>query len=313
MIGYILRRLLSTISVMAVVGIVLFLLVNLAPGDPAAVIAGDTAAPEHIAAISKKRGLDEPLWTQSALWAWGVLQGDLGVSIFSNLPVATLIVQRTEPTLALALTTMAFAVTIAVSAGVLAAWKVGTWVDRTIMVVAVLGFSAPVFVVGYGLIYVFAMELRWLPVQGYVPLGCGLWPCLKSLILPSLALGFAYVALIACITRATMIEVLGEDYVRTANAKGVPRLRVLLGHGLANAAVPIVTVIGIGVALLIGGVVITESVFNIPGIGRLTVDAITRCDFPMIQGVILVFTGIYVLVNPSVDILYTWLDPRIRY
>ena len=242
-----------------------------------------------------------------------MLRGDLGVSIFSNLPVATLILQRAEPTVALALTTLTVAVVIAIVAGVLSAWKSGTWIDRVVMAIAVAGFSVPVFVVGYGLIYLFAMELKWLPVQGYVPIEKGLWPWLRNLILPSVTLGFAYVALIARMTRATMIDVLNEDYIRTATAKGVATPRMLIRHGLANAAVPIVTVIGIGVALLIGGVVITESVFNIPGVGRLTVDAIMKRDFPMIQGIILVFSGIYVLVNLAIDILYTVLDPRIRY
>lgn len=313
MAAYIIRRLLSTIPVMVVVAVVVFLLVHLSPGDPAAVIAGDTATPEQIAAIRAKLGLDEPLWTQFAIWSWATLRGDLGVSIFSNVPVATLILQRAEPTLALTVTTLVVAVTIAIAAGVLSAWKLGTWIDRVVMAVAVAGFSVPVFVVGYGLIYVFAMELKWLPVQGYVPIDRGLWPWLRNLILPSVALGFAYVALIARMTRATMIDVLNEDYIRTATAKGVATTRMLVRHGLANAAVPIVTVIGIGVALLIGGVVITESVFNIPGVGRLTVDAIMKRDFPMIQGIILVFSAIYVFVNLAIDILYTVLDPRIRY
>jgi len=311
--AYIIRRLLATIPVMVVVAVVVFLLVHLSPGDPAAIIAGDNATPEQVRLIRAKLGLDEPLWTQFAIWSWAVLRGDLGVSIFSNLPVATLILQRAEPTVALALTTLTVAVVIAIVAGVLSAWKSGTWIDRVVMAIAVARFSVPVFVVGYGLIYLFAMELKWLPVQGYVPIEKGLWPWLRNLILPSVTLGFAYVALIARMTRATMIDVLNEDYIRTATAKGVATPRMLIRHGLANAAVPIVTVIGIGVALLIGGVVITESVFNIPGVGRLTVDAIMKRDFPMIQGIILVFSGIYVMVNLAIDILYTVLDPRIRY
>ncbi|MCC7045480.1 MAG: ABC transporter permease [Alphaproteobacteria bacterium] len=311
--AYIVRRLLATIPVMAVVAVVVFLLIHLSPGDPAAVIAGDTATPEQITLIRARLGLDEPLWTQFGIWSWAILRGDLGVSIFSNIPVATLILQRAGPTLALATTTIAVAIVIAVGAGVLSAWKSGTWVDRAVMAMAVAGFSVPVFVVGYGLIFLFAMELKWLPVQGYVPIDRGLWPWLRNLILPSMTLGFAYVALIARMTRATMIEVLNEDFIRTATAKGVPTARMLIRHGLANAAVPVVTVIGIGVALLIGGVVITESVFNIPGVGRLTVDAIMKRDFPMIQGVILVFSAIYVLINLAIDILYTVLDPRIRY
>ncbi len=313
MTGYIIRRLLATIPVMAIVAVVVFLLLHLSPGDPAAIIAGDNATGEQIALIRNKLGLDEPLWVQFGIWVWGILGGDLGVSIFSNVPVARLIAQRAEPTIALATTTMIVAVVFAITAGVLAAWKSGGLIDRAVMVLAVSGFSLPVFVVGYALIYLFAIELKWLPVQGYVPLEQGLWLCLRNLILPSIALGLAYVALIARITRATMIEVLNEDYIRTANAKGVATARMLIRHALANAAVPIVTVIGIGVALLISGVVITETVFNIPGVGRLTVDAISKRDYPTIQGIILVFSAVYVLINLVVDILYTVFDPRIRY
>jgi peptide/nickel transport system permease protein len=311
--AYLVRRVFATIPVMAVVGLLVFLLLHLSPGDPAAIIAGDNASPAQIAQIRERLGLDEPLWVQFGIWSWNVIRGDLGVSIFSNLPVTRLIGQRAEPTIALTLTTLLVAVSIAITAGVLAAWKVGSWIDRAVMILAVLGFSVPVFVVGYALVYVFAMKLGWLPVQGYVPIRDGLWPWLRHLILPSIALGLAYVALIARITRASMLEVLSEDYIRTANAKGAGSFRMLIVHGLRNAAVPIVTVIGIGVALLIGGVVITESVFNIPGVGRLTVDAIMRRDFPTIQGIILLFSAVYVLINLLVDILYTVLDPRIRY
>ncbi len=283
------------------------------PGDPAAIIAGDNASGEQIAGIRKQLGLDDPLPVQFFRWVVAVLQGDLGISIFSNEPVLKLVSQRIEPTLSLALTTLFVAVTLAVSFGVLAAWKVGTWIDRSLMVLSVIGFSVPVFVVGYMLIYVFSINLRWLPVQGYSPIDQGFGPWIERLVLPSIALGLAYVALIARITRTSMLEVLAEDYIRTANAKGVATHSVLLKHALKNAGVPIVTVIGIGVALLIGGVVITETVFNIPGVGRLVVDAISKRDYPIIQGVILIFSGVYVLVNLLVDLSYTLLDPRIRY
>ena len=205
------------------------------------------------------------------------------------------------------------AVTLAIAAGVLAAWKAGGWIDRLVMMLSVLSFSMPVFVVGYLLIYGFAIELRWLPVQGYAALTEGLWPWLRHLILPSIALGLAYVALIARITRTSMLDVLAEDYMRTARAKGVATGPMLLKHALKNAGVPIITIIGIGIALLIGGVVVTETVFNIPGIGRLVVDAIAKRDYPIIQGVILLFSGVYVIVNLLVDLSYTLLDPRIRY
>ncbi len=313
MLAYILRRLASTVLVMGIVAVFVFLLLHLSPGDPAAIIAGDNASAEQIAGIRKQLGLDDPLPVQFFRWLSAVLQGDLGISIFSNEPVLKLISQRVEPTLSLALTTLIVAVTLAVSFGVLAAWKVGTFVDRALMVVSVLGFSVPVFVVGYMLIYVFSINLRWLPVQGYSPIDQGFGPWIERLVLPSIALGLAYVALIARITRTSMLEVLAEDYIRTARAKGVATRSMLLKHALKNAGVPIVTVIGIGVALLIGGVVITETVFNIPGIGRLVVDAISKRDYPIIQGVILIFSGVYVLVNLLVDLSYTLLDPRIRY
>jgi peptide/nickel transport system permease protein len=313
MTAYLVRRLLATIPVMMVVAVVVFSLIHLAPGDPAAIIAGDNVTAKQIAEIRARLGLDEPLWKQFTLWITNLSQGDLGTSIFSGRPVTELIVQRAEPTIALTTTTLIVAISIAITAGVLAAWKVGTWVDRGVMIFAVMGFSVPVFVVGYGLVYVFSMQLKWLPVQGYAPIADGLVPFIRHLILPSIALGLAYVALIARITRTSMLEVLAEDYIRTADAKGVATRPKLIRHALKNAAVPIATVIGIGVALLIGGVVITESVFNIPGIGRLTVDAILKRDYPIIQGIILVFSGIYVLINLAVDMLYTVLDPRIRY
>jgi peptide/nickel transport system permease protein len=313
MLAYIARRLASTVLVMGIVAVFVFLLLHLSPGDPAAIIAGDNASGEQIAGIRKQLGLDDPLPVQFFRWLMAVLHGDLGISIFSNEPVLKLISQRVEPTLSLALTTLFVAVTLAVTFGVLAAWKVGTWIDRALMVVSVIGFSVPVFVVGYMLIYVFSINLRWLPVQGYSPIDQGLWPWFERLILPSIALGLAYVALIARITRTAMLDVLAEDYIRTAKAKGVATKSMLLKHALKNAGVPIITVIGIGVALLIGGVVITETVFNIPGVGRLVVDAISKRDYPIIQGVILIFSGVYVLVNLLVDMSYTLLDPRIRY
>lgn len=313
MYGYVLRRLLATIPVMGVVGIVVFLLLHLTPGDPAAVIAGDYARPEDIERIRAKLGLDQPIHVQFFTWAGAVLQGDLGTSIFSNLPVSKLIAQRLEPTIALSVSTLVFAVLVAVPLGIVAAWKAGTWIDRLVMAFAVLGFSVPVFVIGYVLMYVFALKLGWFPVQGYKSIAEGFWPFLSSIALPTVALGMVYTALIARITRASVLEVLTEDYIRTAKSKGLDNSGLLLRHALRNAAVPIVTIIGIGLALLIGGVVVTESVFNIPGLGRLTIDAVLRRDYPVIQGVILVFSGVYVLVNLLIDLTYTFLDPRIRY
>ena len=313
MLAFIVRRLLSTVLVMAIVAVFIFLLLHLSPGDPAAIIVGDNATPAQIDAVRRQLGLDDPLSLQFVRWLAGILRGDLGMSIFSHEPVGKLIGQRLEPTLSLASTTLLLAVAIAVSFGVLAAWKVGTWIDRLVMALSVVGFSVPVFVVGYLLIYVFSIKLGWLPVQGYAPIADGLGTWLRHLTLPSIALGLAYVALIARITRTAMLDVLSEDYIRTARAKGVATGPVLMKHALKNAGVPIVTVIGIGVALLIGGVVITETVFNIPGVGRLVVDAISQRDYPIIQGVTLIFSGVYVIVNLLVDLSYTVLDPRIRY
>ncbi len=311
--AYIARRLLSTLLVMALVGVFIFLLLHLAPGDPATIIAGDNASPAQVAMIRHQLGLDAPLAVQFVRWVWRIAHGNFGISIFSQAPVMELIRQRLPATLALTGTTISFAAVLAVGAGVLAAWRAGGLLDRVLMGFAALGFSVPVFVVGYVLIYVCAIRLRWLPVQGYEPLSDGFWPWASHLVLPSIALGLAYVALIARITRASMLEVLSEDYMRTARAKGASTGAMLFHHALKNAGVPIVTVIGIGVALLISGVVITETVFNIPGLGRLTVDAITNRDYPIIQGVIVVFSGAYVLVNLAVDLVYTLIDPRIRY
>ena len=296
---------------MAVVAFVVFSLLYLTPGDPAAILAGDAATDDDIRRIRAKLGLDEPFFVRFGGWVWALLHGDLGTSIFTNLPVTHLIGQRIEPTVALTLCTLLISVAIAVPLGVVAAAKVGTWVDRAVMAFSVLGFSVPVFVLAYVLIGTFSISLDWLPVQGYRPLREGIWQWFRHLVLPSTALGTVYIALIARITRASMLDVLAQDYVRTAQAKGLSSRAVLLGHALKNAAVPIVTIIGI--ALLIGGAIVTETVFAIPGIGRLTVDAILRRDYPIIQGVILLFSGAYVLVNLAVDMSYMYFDPRIRY
>ncbi|MGA0533921.1 ABC transporter permease [Hansschlegelia sp. KR7-227] len=309
----ILRRVISTIPVMAVVALFVFSLLYIAPGDPAAVIAGDQASPEDVEKIRQGLGLDRPYLVRFFEWALQILRGDLGTSIFTNLPVTTMIGQRVEPTLSLMAVTLVIAVVVAVPMGVVAAWKADSWIDRAAMAFAVLGFSTPVFVVGYLVAYVFALKLGWFPVQGYKPFAAGVGPWLHSLILPSVTLALVYIALIARITRAAMLDVLSQDYIRTAKAKGVGQRNILFVHGLKNAAVPIVTVIGIGVALLIGGAVVTESVFAIPGLGRLIVDAILRRDYPVIQGVVLLFSFVYVLVNLGVDVVYTIVDPRIRY
>jgi peptide/nickel transport system permease protein len=298
---------------MGIVALFVFSLLYIAPGDPAAVIAGDQASPADVERIRQGLGLDRPFLVQFGTWVWQILHGNLGTSIFTNMPVASMIAQRIEPTFSLMAITLVLTILVAVPLGVVAAWKAGSWVDRTIMAFAVFAFSLPVFVVGYVLAFVFALHFEWLPVQGYTPLAAGLWPWLQNLILPALALGSVYIALIARITRASMLEVLQQDYVRTARAKGLDTRNILFVHALKNAAVPIVTVIGIGIALLIGGAVVTESVFAIPGLGRLTIDAILRRDYPVIQGIVLLFSFLYVLVNLLVDVTYTLVDPRIRY
>ncbi len=313
MIAVVIRRLLATIPVMAIVAIIVFSLLYLTPGDPAAVLAGEQATSEDIERLRVSLGLDQPYLVRFGQWIGGVLQGDLGTSIFSRRPVMELIVQRLEPTVALTLASLIIAVAIAVPLGVIAAWRAGGLIDRMAMSFAVLGFSVPVFVLSYLLISLFSVKLQMLPVQGYVPIAYGFVPFAQHLILPAVSLGIINAALIARITRATMLEVLNQDYIRAARAKGLSVRRVLIRHALKNAAVPIVTVIGISFALLISGVVVTETVFNIPGLGRLTVDAILRRDYPVIQGVILVFSATYVVVNLLIDLSYGLFDPRIKH
>src|SRR6202007_1561097 len=313
MLGYLLRRVLAAIPVMGVVALFVFLLLRLTPGDPARIVAGDTATPERLERIRATLGLTEPLYVQFVTWIGRLLHGDLGVSLISNVPVLKMIGQRVEPSISIAVSTIILSIVVAVPLGVIAAWKHGTWIDRFVMGFSVVGFSVPVFVGGYVLIQIFAIDLRWMPVQGFRSITSGFGPFFERIILPTLALSFIYIALIARMTRASMLDVLGEDYVRTARAKGIGEVAVLFRHALRNAAVPVITVIGTGFALLISGVVVTESVFNIPGIGRLTVDAVLARDYPVIQAMILLTSLLYVSVNLMIDVAYTLLDPRIRY
>lgn len=313
MTGYLIRRVLAAVPVMVVVALFVFLLLRLTPGDPAAIIAGDMATPEQLDRIRGQLGLNEPIYVQFVTWSMQLLTGDFGTSLISQTPVTTLIGQRLEPTVSLALMTILLSVLIAVPMGVVAAWRHGTWIDNIVMSASVLGFSIPVFVIGYIFIQIFAIEFKLLPVQGFRSIFNGFGGFLERAILPSLSLASIYIALIARMTRASMLDVLGEDYVRTARAKGLGENIVLFRHALRNAAVPIMTVIGTGFALMISGVVVTESVFNIPGLGRLTVDAILARDYPVIQGLILFTSGLYVLINLLIDLSYAFLDPRIRY
>ena len=313
MFAYTIRRLLLTLPVMLVVALFVYGLLDLAPGDPAVFLAGEEASLEDIARIRETLGLDQPFYHRFTLWLLNVLQGDLGSSLFTGVPVSQMIVQRMPPTFTLMIMTLIVSVTIAIPLGALAAWRHNSRYDRGVMIVAVLSFSLPTFVVGYMLAWAIGIEMRWLPVQGYAPFSQGIWSSIKTLILPTLALSSVYVALITRITRATLLETLSQDYIRTARSKGVGNQDILFRHALKNAAIPVITVIGSGVALLISGAVVTETVFSIPGLGRLTVDAILRRDYPIIQGVILLFSFLYVLVNLVIDLLYRVFDPRIKY
>ena len=309
--GSIARRIAATLPVMAVVAVIVFLLTHLSPGDPAALIAGDLASTDDIARLRSSLGLDLPLWNQFLIWVGKLARGDLGTSIFTQVPVTQLLAQRLEPTLSIALVTMTLSVVLAIPLGTLAAYRAGSWVDRLVMLFAVLAFSVPVFLIGYLLIYTFAIVLQWLPVQGYVRLSEGIGPWLRNLLLPCVNLALVYMALLTRMTRATVLEVLQEDYIRTARAKGLGVLAVL-GHALRNAAIPIATTVGVGIALLIGGVVVTETVFAIPGVGRLVIDSVQRHDYPVIQSVLLLSAGVYVLINLLIDLSYRLFDPRIR-
>lgn len=313
MIRYLLRRTALTIPLVLTVAFFVFSLLHLSGGDPAAIIAGDGASPERIAAIRRALGLDRPFLDQFGLWLWALLQGDLGQSLFAGKPVADLILQRLEPSLSIAVATLVLSVAIAIPLGVVAAWKAGSWSDHLTVALSVAGFSVPVFVTSYAAIYLFSLTLGWLPVQGFKPISAGIGPFLRHIILPSAMLSISYVGLVSRITRSAMIDVLGRDYIRTAAAKGVSQPAILGRHALKNAAVPIVTAVGLGFAFLVGGVVVTETVFGIPGLGRLTVDAIARRDYPVVQGVILVISCVYILVNLLVDLSYALFDPRIRY
>ena len=310
--GYVMRRLLATIPVMAVVGIIVFLLIHLSPGDPAVLIADELATAEDIAKLRTALGLDEPLWRQFLIWVGNLARGDLGTSIFTNVPVTKLLAPRIEPTLSIALVTITLTMLTAVPLGTLAAYRAGSWVDRLVMLFSVMAFSVPVFLVGYLLIYTFSVELGWLPVQGYQRLADGVGAWARHLVLPCVNLALVYIALVTRMTRATVMEVLQEDFIRTARAKGLGVMPVL-GHALRNAAIPIVTTLGVGIALLIGGVVVTESVFAIPGIGRLVVESVQQHDYPVIQSVLLLSAATYVLINLVIDLSYSLFDPRIRY
>ena len=313
MTGYIIRRVLATIPVLVVVALVVFALIRFAPGDPAAIIAGQESTQEEVEGIRRQLGLDRPLPVQLGIWFRDILRGDLGQSILSKHEVSELIVQRVVPTLSLAVLTEIIALVVAIPIGVLAAWKANSWIDRVVMVFATLGFSIPVFWLGFILIFFFAVKIPLFPAAGYIAPSEDFFSYLHRLALPALATGVIIMALIARMTRATVLETLREDYVRTARSKGLSENIVLIRHALRNAALPIITVIGLGVAALLSGLVVTESVFGIPGLGRLLLNAIVSRDYPIIQGTILIISVVYVIINLLVDISYAFFDPRVRY
>jgi peptide/nickel transport system permease protein len=313
MLRYTLKRLLASVPIVLFVAVFVFLLTHLAPGDPASLIAGENATPEQIDKIRERLHLNEPILVQFWIWFSDLVRFDLGTSIFSDKPVTELIAARLEPTMMLTLVTIVLTVFLAVPAGVLAAWKVNSVSDKAIMILSVLGFSVPAFLIGYANMYVFSIHLGWFPVQGYQPLSEGWLGTVRSVAMPSLTITLVFWALVARITRAAMIEILQENYTRTARAKGLGEAKVLFVHALKNAGVPIATVIGVGIAILISGVVVTESVFNIPGIGRLVVDAISQRDFPVVQGTMIFFSTMLIVVNLLVDLSYGLFDPRVRY
>jgi peptide/nickel transport system permease protein len=310
---YIVSRVVAAVPVMLLVSSSVFLLLFLTPGDPVATILGGEASPERVQELRTRLGLDQPVPLQLAQWYGRLLHGDLGTSLFLNQPVTEAIAQRAEPTLLLTLCSTALAIAVGIPIGLLAASRQGTWADIGAMLIGLAGVSMPTFWVGLNLIFVFAVLLNWLPVAGYASLSGGPSDTLRYLALPAVTLAFPQAALLARMTRSVMLDTLKEDYVRTARSKGLREQRVLLMHALRNALIPLATVLGLIVAVLLGGAVVTEQVFNIPGVGRLLVQAVTRRDYPLVQGVVLVIATVYVVVNLLVDLMYGFLDPRVRY
>ena len=310
---YILRRLLASLPVIFMVGVITFSILHIAPGDPAVLMAGEEATPEDVEKMRQALGFDRPFYVQFGVWVGNLLQGDLGTSIFSKHSIASLMAPRLQPTLSLGLIVIVLSVLIGVPMGVVAATYVGSFTDRACMIFAVLGFSVPVFWLGFIFIWLFAVELRIFPAVGFVPISDGILPFLRSLTLPALANAIPFSALVARMTRSTMIEVLQEDYIRTARAKGLAGFVVIMRHALRNASIPIVTVVGLVFAALVSGAVVTETVFAIPGLGRLLVDGVVRRDYPIVQAMLMVTAVAYVFVNLIIDVFYAYLDPRIRY
>lgn len=312
MIGYILKRIFSLIPVLFVVSIAIFLIVHLTPGEPAAVILGLEATEEQVAQLREEMGLNLPIYQQYINWAKGVLQGDLGESYFMKEPVTEAIFSHLGPTLSLAIMAEIVALVLAIPIGIIAAYRRGSAIDQTLMVISLLGMAVPSFLLGLLLMLLIGVQLQWLPVAGYVPLSGGLWSHLKYLILPAISLGAIQAALVARMTRSSMLEVLNSNFIKTARSKGVKEYRVIIKHALRNAFLPILTVIGQSFGTLVTGAVVVETIFNLPGLGQLIINSIERRDFAVIQGVVLFVTLTYVLINLIVDLLYGVIDPRVR-
>lgn len=312
MVKFLARRLLSTIPILLVVLTVVFLIIHLTPGSPAAVILGDNATDDQISSLNHQLGLDAPLYQQYFLWIADVFRGNLGASYFLGQPVTDAIISHIGPTFAIAMLAEIIAVTIAIPLGIYAASRRGTVSDVSIMGVSLLGMSIPSFLLGLFLALIFGVNLGWLPVAGYEPLSSGVWNWFQYLILASVALGSMQAALFVRMTRSSMLDVLRKDYIRTVRAKGVKERGVIYLHALRNASLPILTVVGQSVGGLITGAVVTETIFNIPGLGQLIVDSIQRRDLPVIQGTVLFITFAFIFVNLIVDVLYGVLDPRVR-
>jgi peptide/nickel transport system permease protein len=313
MIKYVARRFLGIAAVLVIVAVLVFLITRLAPGDPAAVMLGDQATPDDVAKLRAVYGLDKPIITQFFLWLGQIAHGNLGESIFLQRPVTQALWERAEPTGLLTLLSLGIALLIGLPCGIVSAVFRGKWIDQVFTGVAMLGASVPSFWFGLILMQLFAVRLGWFPVAGYGDPGVGLLERMYHLVLPSTVLGVLNSALIIRFTRASMLDVLGDDYIRTARATGLSETRVVLRHALRNALIPVLTVIGLTAALLLGGAVVTETVFGLPGIGNLVVSAVLRRDYPVIQGALLVIAAMYVLVNLTIDVLYLVIDPRVKY
>ena len=314
MLAFVVRRLAALVPVLFVVAVFVFSLIHITPGDPAAYMLGPSASPAEVEHLRGVLGLNLPLYQQFVIWLGHALRGDLGQSIFMGIPVSVSIAQRLEPTFLLTLLAVIFMVAIGIPAGTLAATRRNTLADQAVMALAVLGLSVPSFWLGLNLILLVGVKLRWLPVAGYVPLAQGgVWASVRTLLMPAVSLGFINAALIARITRSSMLDVLGLDFVRTARAKGLPRAAVIWRHALANAILPVLTAVGNTFTVLLGGLVVTEQVFAIPGVGQLVINAVLRRDYPVIQGAVLYVVTLYIVINIGLDVLYAAADPRIKY